>query len=67
MRNKNSYYIKQLKNETYHICKLSNNLPVYDDARDGNDKPLVFKDEDLAIEYRDKLNKEIEEDLDYES
>lgn len=59
MRNKNSYYIKQLKSGNYHICKLSNNQPVYDDERDGNDAPLIFKDEDAAIQFRDKLNKEI--------
>ena len=59
MRNNNSYYVKQLKCGDYHVCKLSNHIPVYDDAPDGKDKPLVFKDEDLAIEFRDKLNKEI--------
>ena len=62
MRHKNSYYIKQLKSGNYHVCLLSNNLPIYDKEPDGNDAPLVFKDEDAAIEYRDYLNKTINDE-----
>ena len=65
MRNKNHYYVKQLKSGDYHVCKLSNNHPVYDDARDGNDAPLLFKDEDLAIEFRNILDKLIDKESKY--
>ena len=62
MRHKNSYYIKQInsRSDYYHVCCHSNDLPVFDGSLNGDDKPLVFKDEDTAIEYRDKLNQNLD-------
>jgi len=58
-RHKKSFYIKEFVPGKWHVCRLENDLPLYDDAAYGNDKPLVFTDEDLAIEYRNKLNNEV--------
>jgi len=37
---------------SWYICDRTNFLPVYD----KNDKPLIFHDEDEAIEALEKLN-----------
>lgn len=57
----NKYYSKQFAHERWHIYNRNNaSIPIYDDARDGNDAPLVFTDYDKMTEYLDKLNNEIE-------
>lgn len=56
-RNKcKAYYIKEFRPERWHICNSKTNIPVYDNEPYGKDKPLVFKDEDSAIEFRDRIN-----------
>jgi hypothetical protein len=50
------YYIKELKSGNYHVIDRLNNIPVYDNERDGKDKPLVFNDEDNAIQFCRGMN-----------
>ncbi len=40
------------------IDRETGNLPLYDDAPYGDDKPVIYKDHDLACEVRDALNSE---------
>lgn len=58
MRIKNQYYVYEFTQGHYHVCSLENDSPVYDDEPNGNDKPTVWTDKDVAIEYKNKLNKE---------
>ena len=38
------------------IMDSEDGIEVYDDGRDGNDKPLLFDDEDAAVEFCNRLN-----------
>lgn len=56
----NKYFVRMLKNETFEVVHRVDNLPVYDDDTNGNDKPLNFKNGDIADEYCGILNRECE-------
>ncbi len=56
----NRYYLHQFVRDKWHIIDRLDNLPVYDDERDGKDAPLVFTDSDAAIQCLDKLNEDSE-------
>ena len=50
------YYAKEFAWERWHVIG-PNGLPVYDEAPYGKDKPIIFKDQDLALEYIERCNK----------
>lgn len=55
------YYVHEFMPGRYHVCDRENhNLPVHDDDRDGNDKPLNFRDGDAAAECADAMNEQNE-------
>lgn len=52
------YFVRRIgRGEAWHVCSPSGH-PIYDDSRDGDDKPLVFRDLDTATECAERLNKE---------
>ena len=53
------YRLRELSLGRFHII-APNGLPIYDDAPYGNDKPLIFRDEDSAIEVVNRMNLELE-------
>ncbi len=41
----------------WHVCDRANgDLPIYDDNREGKDKPLIWKDGDEVMECVQRLN-----------
>jgi hypothetical protein len=62
MKNKDSmkkrFWVKQYHRGRWHV--MDGNIPIYDDAPYGNDKPIIYKDEDKAIEVAARLNEEYE-------
>ena len=57
------YFAKEFAPGRWHVCdRQSWNHPIYDDARDGNDKPLVF-DEDSALDCINRMNAEAQEGI----
>jgi len=38
------------------------NIPIYNDAQYGNDKPIIFKDEDAALECAERCNTDYNQD-----
>jgi len=52
------YRLHEFARERWHVLDEAGH-PVYDDAPDGRDKPLVFTDRDAAMEFRDRKNSEI--------
>lgn len=47
---------KCIAHERWHIVD-ENGHPLYDGARDGNDKPVVFNDYDILLERLEFLNR----------
>lgn len=41
-------YVKEFAPGLFHVMK--DGIPIYDDSRDGNDKPAIFIDSDTAHE-----------------
>jgi hypothetical protein len=60
------YHVKPVSfvsRSKFHVVD-ERGIPIHDDARYGNDKPVVFNDEDVAQECADSLNAaELENDL----
>jgi len=55
-KRQNKYHIKPVyRGHTWHVI-APNGLPIYDGALYGNDKPVIFKDEDSAQDCADRLN-----------
>lgn len=54
-KTKPRYHIKQFARERWHVIGPSG-IPLYDDAPHGRDKPLIFRDEDVALEYAERCN-----------
>lgn len=53
---KSRYIAKEFFPGKYHVCDSQKfDLPVYDNVRNGHDKPLVFNEDD-AIDYAANLN-----------
>lgn len=48
------YRLKEFRPGLWHIMEGSQ--PVYDHALDGQDKPLIFRDYDLAWQAMNELN-----------
>ena len=46
---------KEFSPGLWHIINKTNNVPIHDDDKFGNDKPLVFE-EDRAFEVVEELN-----------
>ena len=56
MKTNNRYFAREFAPGKWHVCDREGfNLPIYDDAPYGQDKPLVF-DEDRAAEYVEIIN-----------
>lgn len=53
---KQRYYSKEFARERWHVMDRQTGLPVYDNAPDAQDKPLVFTDPDKVVEYVAELN-----------
>ncbi len=52
----NRFYAKEFARGKWHICDTEcHNTPLYDDNREGKDKPRVF-DEDQAYDVVEQLN-----------
>lgn len=49
------YYAKEYARGHWHVIG-PNGIPIYDGAPYGNDKPVVFRDEDAAIECAERCN-----------
>lgn len=54
-----AYHVTQFARDRWHVIGPSG-LPVYDNAPYGNDKPLIFRDEDEALNYAERCNAEVE-------
>ena len=54
------YYAKQFALNRWHVI-APDGVPIYDGAPYGRDKPVVFKDEDSAIECAERCNLENEQ------
>lgn len=52
-----TYHLKQFMRGLWHVVDESGH-PVYDGERDGNDRPIVFNDEDAAWECAKTLTAE---------
>lgn len=50
------YYLKAIAPERWMICSFEDNQPLYDDEPRGNDRPVIFHDEDTAYEALMRLN-----------
>lgn len=55
----NRFYAKEFRPGRWHVIS-PDGIPVYDNAPHGKDKPLVFTDEDRAIEFAKNANEEAE-------
>ena len=53
------YYAKEFAPGRWHVI-APDGRPIYDDAPDGKDKPLVFSDADLAVAAAKRLNEQEE-------
>lgn len=53
------YYAKEFVPGRWHIIAPSG-IPVYDDAPNGRDKPLVFTDSDAAVAAAKRFNEQEE-------
>lgn len=49
------YYAKEYARGRWHVI-TPDRRPIYDDAPYGNDKPVIFRDEDAAIECAERCN-----------
>ena len=56
------YYAKELRPGRWHVIAPDGH-PVYDNAPHGKDKPLVFTDEDRALEFSKNCNDQDETQL----
>lgn len=50
------YHIKQFRPGRWHVVDEAGQ-PLYDDERDGNDRPLIFTDPDIAQQCADNKTK----------
>lgn len=55
------FYAKEYARNRWHVIAPSG-LPVHDDARNGDDKPLVFTDEDDALDFAERCNQNEEDE-----
>lgn len=53
------YHVKEFRPDMWWVVD-QNNHPIYDDAPEGNDSPVVFRDPDAADECAARLNSETE-------
>lgn len=51
------YYVKMFSQGRWHVIGLSGQ-PLYDDARYGNDRPIIFHDEDAALACAERCNQD---------
>ena len=56
---KSKYWAKEFARDRWHVIGPSGQ-PLYDGALFGNDKPLVWTDEDKAHDYAERCNAESE-------
>lgn len=49
------YYAKEYARGRWHVI-APNGLPIYDGALYGNDKPVIFRDEDAALACAERCN-----------
>ena len=59
MVNSSKYHIKEFARNRWNVI-APDGIPVYDDAPYGNDKPLIFRDEDEALDYVDRCNQALD-------
>ncbi len=58
------YFAKEFCPGRWNVCDRNNHdLPLYDDVPDGEDKPLIFKDNDRVLEFVRKINLENEKEI----
>lgn len=50
------YVISFARGRAFHVMDGQDGLPIYDGKPYGNDKPVIFHDEDAAQEVADRLN-----------
>lgn len=55
------YCIKEYTLNHWHVVN-EYEQPIYDESRNGDDKPVIFKDPDIAQQVADELNKQPLED-----
>jgi hypothetical protein len=49
------YHAVEYKRGHWHVIGPSG-LPLYDDAPHGNDKPFIFRDEDVVLTFVERCN-----------
>lgn len=59
VQHKKQFRAREFYPGRWHII-APDGMKVYDDERDGKDKPIVFTDEDRALECVDRFNAELE-------
>jgi len=62
MQTRPKYYAVQFRPGRYKICRSRNNSVVYDNEPHGQDKPLIFDDQDKALKVLELLNLNLLED-----
>lgn len=55
---KKEYYVKEYARGRWHVIGPSG-FPIYDDEPYGNDKPVIFHDEDAGFECAERCNLEL--------
>lgn len=55
------HYIQEFARGHYHVIS-PDGIPVYDNEPYGKDKPIVFDDEDLALDFANKCNDDMMEE-----
>ena len=53
------YYAKEFSPGRWHVI-APDGIPIYDDAPNGKDKPIVFTDEDVAVDVARQCNEQEE-------
>jgi len=52
------YYAAQCARNRWHVI-APDGIPIYDNAPHGQDRPVVFKDEDEAMDCAERLNQSL--------
>jgi len=56
MKKSNKYWVSSISGRSWEIIHGPSGIPVYDDDRYGNAKPVIFKDYDDAVECARNYN-----------
>ena len=54
-----TFYAKEYARNRWHVI-APDGIPIYDGSLNGDDKPIVFTDEDAALDCVERCNSQIE-------